>query len=84
MEELLRETKMNVPIDEVVIYNDEEAARYHFSGSPHVMVDGKDIDSMADRIKNFHASGCRMYFWKDKVYEGPPREMVKEALGKIK
>lgn len=80
LEEILKEKGINEPIEEILISNNEEAAQYHFAGSPQIMIDGKDIDPMAEKITNFHESGCRIYFWEGKVYEYPPREMIEEAL----
>lgn len=80
LEEILKERGISVPIEEILIKTDAEAARYRFAGSPQILIDGKDIDPMAEKITNFHESGCRIYFWEGKVYEYPPREMTEEAL----
>jgi len=47
-------------------------------------VDGQDIDPMAGKVTNYHESGCRFYIWKDKLHEGPPKEMLEEAILKKK
>lgn len=80
LEALLEEKELTVPIEEILISTDEEAVQHKFAGSPKILVNGQDIDPMADKVTNFHASGCRVYFWKGKAYEVPPREMMEEAL----
>ena len=58
----------------------EQAKQYKFFGSPQVLVNGADIDPMAKGMKNFHVTGCRVYFWKGKGYDFPPQEMIRAAL----
>ncbi|MBI3046662.1 MAG: hypothetical protein HYY86_03965 [Candidatus Harrisonbacteria bacterium] len=79
-ETILKENNLSADIKEVVVANDAEAKEYHFAGSPQVFVDGQDIDPMAQKVTNYHESGCRFYIWKDKLNEGPPREMLEEAI----
>ncbi len=80
LEQLIRERNPEIKLEEILISSDEEAPRYHFAGSPQVMMNGKDIDPEAGRITNFHASGCRPYFYKGEHHDYPPREMIEEAL----
>lgn len=82
LDEVLKEKGIQDPVEEVLISDDEEAATYHFAGSPQIMINGKDIDPMAEKITNFHESGCRFYLWKEKVYEYPPKEMITAALAR--
>ena len=73
-------TKSNVKVLE--IDTDEQAKQYTFFGSPQVLVNGKDIDPMAKKMTTFHVTGCRVYFWKGKGLDFPPKEMIKAALQK--
>ncbi|MFN7088215.1 MAG: DUF2703 domain-containing protein [Candidatus Paceibacteria bacterium] len=71
---------LGVEPEVILVKNDEDALRYRFFGSPQILVDGRDIDPMASQISNYHTIGCRLYIWKGKVYEYPPREMLMKAL----
>jgi len=84
IETILKEGGLSAEIEEVVVANDAEAKDRHFAGSPQVLVDGQDIDPMAGKVSNYHESGCRFYIWKDKLHEGPPKEMLEEAILKKK
>ncbi|MBI2633833.1 MAG: DUF2703 domain-containing protein [Parcubacteria group bacterium] len=74
--------EMGLEPEVILVESDEQAREYKFSGSPQVLVEGKDIDPMAERITNYHESGCRVYFWNGKVYEYPPKEMIEAAISK--
>ncbi|MBI1984553.1 MAG: DUF2703 domain-containing protein [Candidatus Wildermuthbacteria bacterium] len=80
IETTLKENGLEAEIEEIVIANDAEARDRHFAGSPQVLVDGQDIDPEAQKVTNYHESGCRFYIWKDKLHEGPPKEMLGEAI----
>jgi len=73
---------LDVEPEVILIENDEAAAKWRFAGSPQLLIDGKDVDPMADKITNYHASGCRIYLWQGKVYEYPPKELILEALNR--
>lgn len=80
LEAALEEKGLPVQYEVILVADDERAKQYRFSGSPQIMVDGKDIDPQAERMTNFHASGCRIYFYKGKTLDSPPKEMILEAL----
>jgi len=72
--------EIGVEPEVILIVDDNQAVEFKFAGSPQLLIDGKDVDPMAEKITNFHVSGCRVYLWKGKVYEYPPREMIEAAL----
>jgi len=84
--EILSETleeegiKENVKVTE--IKSVEEANQRKFSGSPQIIINGKDVDPMAEKITNYMLAGCRQYFYKGQHSEFPPKEI--EALNKNK
>lgn len=80
LKELLKEKDINVPIEEILIENDEQAKQYRFFGSPQVTINDEDIDPMAKNVTNFHVSGCRPYVYKSQMSDSPTREMLKEVL----
>ena len=81
--EIIAERNLDAKLEEVLIADDAEAAQYRFAGSPQVVVNGYDVDPEAHRITNFHASGCRPYFYGGKHYDYPPRAMLEEAMGRL-
>lgn len=64
----------------VLVQSDEEAIENKFWASPTVKVNGVDIDPMAKEVKRFGLGACRLYVYKDKISEDPPKEMILEAL----
>lgn len=80
LEELIAEKKLDAKLEEVLLSDDESAVKHRFFGSPQVTINGRDIDLMADRVTNFHASGCRPYFHQGSTFDYPPREMLEAAL----
>ena len=68
----------------IIIKDDKEAQQYKFFGSPQININNKDIDPKAENMKNYHLSGCRMYSYKDRMYEHPPKEMIEEIFDKHK
>lgn len=63
-----------------IVANDDEARSFRFFGSPQIVIDGKDVDPMAEKVTNYHATGCRLYIWKGTAYEYPPKAMVEQAV----
>lgn len=80
LKEAIGELNLGIEPEVIVVESDEDAVKWRFAGSPQVLVDGKDIDPMAERITNYHESGCRIYIWQGKMYEYPPKEMIVESL----
>ncbi len=64
----------------LLIQSDEEAIENKFWASPTVKVNGVDINPMAKEVKRFGLGACRLYVYKDKISEDPPKEMILEAL----
>ncbi|MEK9148085.1 MAG: DUF2703 domain-containing protein [Patescibacteria group bacterium] len=83
LEDFIREKNLDANLEEVLIANDEEAVKYHFFGSPHILINGQDLDPEARRVSNFHTGGCRPYFYKDKHYDYPPRQMIEEVIARL-
>lgn len=84
LEEALIDTNIPPLFIIQLVQNDEDAQKYKFFGSPTIKIDGKDIDSDADKTAAYHVSGCRMYVWKDKTHDHPPKEMIMGALARFR
>ncbi len=80
LENLIQEKNLDAEIKEILIENDKQAKKLKFSGSPQLLINGKDIDPMSEKIINYHAGGCRPILYQDKLYDWPPREMIEKAL----
>ncbi len=80
--QILEERKIREEVSVIKVETQEDAAKYHYFGSPQININGRDIDPMAEKITNYQPAGCRLYFYKEKTYEFPPGEMIEEALGK--
>ncbi len=80
--QILEERKIREKVNVIKIETQEDAEKYHYFGSPQININGKDIDPMAEMITNYKPASCRLYFYTEKTYEFPPKEMIEEALGK--
>ena len=80
VEQMIAEQNLDVRLEEVLVVDDADAAKYRFAGSPQVTINGQDIDPEAGRVTNFHASGCRPYFYKGEHSDYPPRAMLEEVM----
>jgi hypothetical protein len=79
LQEVLGEMKLSVQPESIEIKTDEEAERWHFPGSPTILVNGRDIDpnapTQASRLT------CRVYFKEDgRPSPLPSKEMIRRAL----
>jgi len=39
---------------------------------------------MAEKVTSYKSAGCRFYIYKEKTHEFPPKEMLEDALDKIR
>lgn len=66
-------------IEIVKVETDEQAAAWHFTGSPTILVNGKDIDPPP--VEANSALTCRAYIWPDGRYSPlPAPETIRTAL----
>jgi len=94
--ESLKELNLKADVREVLIDSEEKGKKYGFVGSPTIRIDGKDVqeevskgrclpcEKLASRttefVKQECGCGCRTYFYKNKQYPYPPKEMIKDAI----
>jgi hypothetical protein len=81
VDEVNRELRIGAAIKKVKIANEQDAKKLRFPGSPTIRVNGVDIDPEAKKAQSF--IGCRIYRYKNRVYESPPKEMIKNAFQRI-
>ncbi len=53
-----------------------------FAGSPTILINGADIAPAGDQFRGPTRGNCRLYDYKGKVYDYPPKELIREALTK--
>jgi hypothetical protein len=81
LQEVLGELKLSVEPESVEIKTDEEAERWHFPGSPTILVNGRDIDPNASTQPS--RLTCRLYFMEDgRPSPLPSKEMIRRAIEK--
>jgi len=81
IESVVRESRMEISIKNTKVSSVTEAKRLKFPGSPTVRINGVDIDPAVKETEGY--VGCRIYRYKGRMYEYPPREMIKSALGSM-
>ncbi len=81
LQDILGEMKLNARLESIEIKTDEEAERWHFTGSPTILVNGQDIDPNASTLPS--RLTCRLYFKEDgRPSPLPSQEMIRRALEK--
>jgi hypothetical protein len=79
LQEALAELQVNAQVERVQVMTDEEAERWHFPGSPTILVNGQDIDPMASRQPA--RLTCRLYFKEDgRPSPLPSKKMIRRAI----
>ncbi len=67
-------------IEEIMLANDYEAQQHKVMGVPTLRVNGEDIDPNYVDKGRYKASCTRLYKWGGRLYDRPPKEMIKERL----
>ncbi len=83
IESILAERKLNAEVQLVDLARAPDVDReMPFAGSPTILVNGKDIAPAGDHFSGPQKGNCRLYDYKDEVYDYPPKELIREALTK--
>ncbi len=80
LEVALEEAGLPVRFEVILVNSQEEAEQHRFIGSPTIRVNGTDIESEAANVEKFGTGSCRPYFWKDRFYDYPPKDMILAAI----
>ena len=79
LRQVMAEEGVRVEIEIIEMETDEQAAEWHFTGSPTILIDGIDIDPPPFDAQS--ALTCRVYVWEDGRYSPlPSPEMIRKAL----
>lgn len=82
LEGALEEAGLPVRFEVTLVNSRAAAEQYKFIGSPTIRINGVDIELEAAGVEKFGLGSCRPYFWKDKFYDYPPKDMILSALKK--
>jgi hypothetical protein len=79
LQRVLNEEGVQAKIEVVRVETNEQATKLHFSGSPTILVDGKDIDESTN--SHSYALACRAYRLEDgRISPLPPEDMIRRAI----
>jgi hypothetical protein len=76
---VMDEENVEAELEIIKVETDEQAQRFHFTGSPTIRIDGQDIDPPPADV--FYALTCRVYQLEDgRVSPLPSPDMIRRAL----
>ena len=81
--EVITEEDIDAEISLILIETAEDARQLHFTGSPTVRINGTDIETNIKDIKDYGLRS-RLYNIDGKKYGHPSKDMIKDAIKKIK
>ncbi len=82
LEEAIAARRVHARVRQVIVRTKKDAEQSKFTGSPTIIVDGINVDPMRRSVTRFSALSCAPYFYRGRVYEYPPLEMIVSALSK--
>lgn len=77
--ETIKELGIDVDLELVNIQTREDAKKYHFTGSPGLLINGKDIDPLAKDAPVVLKS-CKIYRTEEGMKMMPIKRMIVEAI----
>ena len=79
LRQVMAEEGIREPVEIIRVETDEQAAYWHFPGSPTILVDGQDIDPPPVEAQS--ALTCRVYQWADGPFSPlPSPDMIRRGL----
>jgi len=79
VKEVVRELGLDADLKLINIQTKEDAEKYHFTGSPGLRINGKDIDPLTEKAPVVLKS-CKIYRTEEGMKMIPTKKMFKEAL----
>ena len=83
IKEAIAEEAVDANISFILIETPEDAGRLHFTGSPTVRINGMDIESNMQNIKDYGLRS-RLYNINGKESDYPTKSMIRDAIKKVK
>lgn len=77
--EIIRELEIEASLELVNIQTREDAKKYHFTGSPGLLINGEDIDPLA-KDAPIVIKSCKIYRTEEGMKMMPTKRMVVEAI----
>ncbi len=79
LKEVLDEERVDAEVHMVPVSPGEHAEIWGFIGSPTILINGQDLEPEVDH-ETPHQGHCRMYLYDGRLFEFPPKEMIREGL----
>ena len=83
IKEIISEEAVDAEIKLVLIETLEDARRLHFTGSPTVRINGKDVETNFQDNKDYGLQS-RQYYINGRKYNYPSKSMIEDAVKNIK
>ncbi|MBS1256971.1 MAG: hypothetical protein MAG551_00006 [Candidatus Scalindua arabica] len=83
IKEVIAEEAIDAKISLILIETPEDARQLHFTGSPTVRINGKDIESNIKDIKDY-ALRSRLYSIDGRKSDYPSKDMIRDAIKNVK
>ena len=83
IKEVVQELGLDANLELVNIQTKEDAEKYHFTGSPGLRINGKDIDPLTKNAPVVLKS-CKIYRTEEGMKMIPTKKMIREALDSAK
>ncbi len=81
--DIIAEDAVDADVTLILIETPEDARRFHFTGSPTVRINGRDVDSNMKTIKDYGLRS-RYYYVNGNKSDHPSKSMIREAIKKVK
>lgn len=79
VKEIVQELELDADLELINIQTKEDAKKYHFTGSPGLLINGKDIDPLTQDAPVVLKS-CKIYRTEEGMKMMPTKKMIAEAL----
>jgi len=90
LRDVIKDLGLDTEIEEILIDSHNKVKKHKFVGSPTVRINGKDIQETVTKqlckpCSNITApcTTCRTYTFKGRIYNYPPKEMIKEFIKEL-
>ncbi len=83
IKEIITEEAVNTEISLILIETPEDARRLHFTGSPTVRINGKDVETNYLDNKDYGIQS-RQYYINGRKHDCPSKGMIKDAVKKTR
>lgn len=79
VKEIIQELNVDADLELVNIQTKADAEKYHFTGSPGLRINGKDMDPLTENAPVVLKS-CKIYRTEEGMKMIPTKKMIKEVL----